>query len=197
MTREQQDKLWNDLSEQKQLVIKKLYEGYSQGDLGAEKLLEELYGSHNLNPKPLTYEDVAEELFDSTDTFYISDVGSIILAEGGRLIYDKYKLPNNSTSRQQAEKLLAINKLLNVAKYLNGDWKPDWENNEEEKWTIRLVWNENNKPVIKVGFYFGTADGTIGHCNNTFVYFRTKELAEQAIQILGEETIRLALSTDY
>lgn len=69
MNKEQQDKLWNELSEQKQLVIKELYKAYSQGD-GAEKLLEGLYGSHNLNPKPKirTWEDV-EKLHE--DYYYI------------------------------------------------------------------------------------------------------------------------------
>lgn len=33
--------------------------------------------------------------------------------------------------------------------------------------------------------------------NRQIVYFRTYELAEQALKILGEETIRTALSTDY
>ena len=33
--------------------------------------------------------------------------------------------------------------------------------------------------------------------NSSLVYFRTEELAKQAIQILGEETIILALSINY
>lgn len=137
---------------------------------------------HNLQPS-LTYEDVVRELRKAMIGFV-----------------DKRQ--EYFTSIKQSKKEYAIHKLLNVAKYLNknedgSDWVPDWKNNEEEKWSIRIIWDKNNKPVIKVGFYFGTADGTIGHCNNTFVYFRTKKLAEQAIQILGETVIRTALTTEY
>jgi hypothetical protein len=32
---------------------------------------------------------------------------------------------------------------------------------------------------------------------NNDIYFKSKELAQQAIEILGEETIKLALCTNY
>ena len=67
--------------------------------------------------KKLTYEDIAEELF-SKPVFYIGANGDIEPA--GNLSNYVTNL-NNCTSKRQAEKLLAINKLMNVAKYLNGD----------------------------------------------------------------------------
>lgn len=33
-------------------------------------------------------------------------------------------------------KLAAINKLMNIASYYNGDWKPDWKNSGEYKYNI-------------------------------------------------------------
>lgn len=183
MTTEQQDKRWNDLSEQKQLVIKKLYEEYSQGDLGAEKLLEELYGSHNLNPT-LTYEDVANRLFEGKTGFVINQHDVIVEFDFANC---GLPLPFNATSKTQLEKLGAINKFLNVAKYLNGDWRPNWSD-DECKWALGVDPDTDKVRIIKV---FSCA------VNMYIVYFRTEKLAEQAIKILGEETIRLTLSTDY
>lgn len=79
----------------------------------------------------------------------------------------------------QIKKLEAINKMLVVAKYLNGDWKPDWEDGEN-KYYIYIVKNE-----ITISSF--------NRCDLSICYFKTKELASQAIEILGEDTIRLAL----
>lgn len=130
--------------------------------------------------KKLTYEDIAKELFNKCCCYIDSD-GSII---------DETNLscaPNDLTNcitRRQAEKLLAINKLMNVAKYLNGDWQPDWDYRHEKK------------------YYFYVEDEQIRILYTDTVccldvYFKSAELAKQAIEILGEETIKLALCTDY
>lgn len=72
---------------------------------------------------------------------------------------------------------------MNVAKYLNGDWQPDWNNRSEIKYYISLYGGIN---------IYRTTDF---HCLD--IYFKSKELAEQAVGILGKETIRLALCTDW
>ena len=38
-----------------------------------------------------------------------------------------------------AFKLCAIDRLMNIARYYNGDWKPDWDNPEENKYYIYRV----------------------------------------------------------
>lgn len=133
--------------------------------------------------KDLTYEDVAKELFEYKYCVFYDSRGRIY--ETPCLDSDCYLQPNKFKSIKQAEKLLAINKLMNVAKYLNGeDWKPDWDNEDELKYFI----NKN-----RAGIYVSR-----NNCNIfSIVYFKTKEAAQQAIDILGEETIRLALSTDW
>ena len=132
--------------------------------------------------KKLTYNDVAEKLFGSRkDIHYIGEYGEIFKTKAKR-IYDL----NNCTSEKQAKKLLAINKLMNVAKYLNGDWQPDWNDAEECKHYISLE-HVNNNLSIDCTMLFQEND----------VYFKSEELAQQAIEILGEETIKLALCTDY
>lgn len=129
--------------------------------------------------KQLTYEDVAKKLFTCKECFFPDTTGKIRYISN---LGVGYAQPNNCTSRKQAEKLLAINKLMNVAKYLNDGWEPDWDNTSEYKYFI----NSN-----------------LGICQNCMfpsginVYFKTENLAKQAIEILGEETIKLALCTDY
>lgn len=130
--------------------------------------------------KELTYKDIARELFDNKIIYHIADgriVESLVLP-------NTYYNTNNCTSNKQAEKLLAINKLMNVAKYLNGDWQPDWNNNYENKYYLR-IYNEKIE-ISYAGVYI-----------SDIVYFKSEEFAKQAIKILGEEIIKLALSTDW
>lgn len=87
-------------------------------------------------------------------------------------------------SQKKVNKIQAITKLLNVAKYLNKDWQPDW--------------NKNNwKCFISIGKTGKIKVDAIRELNFSIAYFKTPQLAQQAIDILGEETIRTALSTDY
>lgn len=88
------------------------------------------------------------------------------------------------TSYRQYQKLLAINKLINLAKWLNGDWQPDWTCLHERRWYVFI--GEGDKIEVSYSNY---------HCGD--IYFKSRELAKQAIEILGEETIKLALCTDY
>ena len=125
--------------------------------------------------KEITYKDIAKELFLSKTKYHIDDCGLITQKTFGSC---SYKDKVNCTSKKQAEKLLAINKLMNVAKYLNGDYEPDFKK-EEPKFFIYI--NDKNNIDISANYIL------IKH----FVYFRTKELAKQAIDILGEETIHL------
>lgn len=88
------------------------------------------------------------------------------------------------TSYKQNCKLEAINKLMNVAKYLNGDWKPNW-NEVKQKWSFEI--SKTGKIHTSWTLYY----------NYSVVYFKSEELAKQALEILGEETVKLALSTDW
>lgn len=131
-------------------------------------------------PKKLSYEDVAEKLFTTNKAYCIDSYGTIIE------VFRKPVYPNNCTSEKQAKKLFAINKLMNVAKYLNENWKPDWNNAAEFKYFHYTSYTSNS---VHISYTTSVRYGT--------VYFKTEELAQQATNILGEETIRLALSTDW
>lgn len=131
--------------------------------------------------KKLTYEDVAKELF-SNPCFYINTNGCITSTDSLACFTTDL---TNCTSSKQAEKLLAINQLMNVAKYLNGDWQPDWKG-DELKYYIEIDTVIDDLCFDNTSFY-----------NGSIVYFKSKKLIKQAIEILGEDTIRLALCTDY
>lgn len=95
---------------------------------------------------------------------------------------DRYYINNDPTSWKQLQQLLALNKLMNVAKYLNGDWEPNWNNSSETKWC--LFFNYCNKTLM-------TSNWQSSHYG--CVYFKSEELVYQAIEILGEEEVKKAL----
>lgn len=64
--------------------------------------------------KKLTYKNIAEELFVDT-AFFISSLGSVLLTGNP----DKYIDTNSAPNKKQLERLLALNKLLNIAEYYN------------------------------------------------------------------------------
>lgn len=106
-------------------------------------------------------------------------------------IMDKFKEKCNypikvlATSNTHMRKILAINSLILVAKYLNEGWVPNFNNSKEPK------------------YFMATTSGNIVYIekvydlNSSVVYFKTNELAIQAFDILGEETIKQALSHNY
>lgn len=132
--------------------------------------------------KKLTYEDVTKALFEGKVFFYINEDGNINCADGTYIMYDELI---SCTSKKQTEKLLAIHKLMNVAKYLNGGWQPDWKDESEDKYSYSIQVCDGELLIRPTGNIFME------------IYFKSEEVAKQAIEILGEENIRLALCTDY
>ena len=124
----------------------------------------------------LTYEKIAEKLFKFETHYYIDSNGVIRKNSAG------WKCPNAAPTSQQLERLLALNKLMNVAYYLNEGWEPDWDDIEQEKF---YIYYSNVNKTIKIEYN--------SVCNSGITYFKSKEIAKQAIEILGEETIKLAL----
>lgn len=127
-----------------------------------------------------TYDDVAIELFSGKECYFIDERRNVRhITEYEGLVNE----PNNCVTEKQAEKLLAINRLMNVAYYLNKGWEPDWTTFHQPKFYIAI---ENgcikiNKTLL---------------CQCSVVVFPFRESAKRAVEILGEETIRKALG-DY
>lgn len=130
--------------------------------------------------KKITYQDVKEKLFpDSKSMFYLGKEGEI--TQTFSIKYHSRELLV-STSQQQLQQIRALNKLMNVAKYLNGDWEPNFTNFSERKWWIDYDFENLMLSTDFSGFY-----------RNSVVYFKSEELAHQAIEILGKEEVKKAL----
>jgi hypothetical protein len=129
--------------------------------------------------KKITYQDVKNELFADTKKCYLECAGDIC---SSRTI--KYCNINTimATSKNQIKQLLALNKLMNVAKYLNDDWEPDWKNKDQNKYCIGYDYLESTlRPYRWISSCHGGA------------WFKSIQLANQAIEILGEDEVKKAL----
>lgn len=139
--------------------------------------------------KKLSLNDIYRSLFLNCEMHYVDDSGwtSIRIDDDPFYYVDHTQDRNNCTSRKQAEKLLAINKLMNVAKYLNKGWQPNWD--EKEGFNKYCIWYNITYDKLIID-----ASQNLSSCG---IYFKSEKLAQQAIDILGEETVKLALSTDW
>lgn len=185
MTREEQDKNWAELSEESkyhyQIEYKNRLEdskreiedpegGFDLTVTTSQNIaddLEKVFGKHNLSPS-LTYEDVERELFAT------------------RIEIDYRFATISYMGIKWDNKIQAIGKLLVVAKYLNrnedgSDWVPNWEDMNEGIWYLCIYKNKVEAHHTHTSLL-----------NWSIVYFRTEELAKQAILILGEDVVRTA-----
>ena len=83
------------------------------------------------------------------------------------------------TAPKHESKCITFRKLIEVADYLNGNWKPDWNDHLKDKYAI--VYN-NKKRVFEITTSYQISLGT--------VYFSSKENARKAIEIIGEEELK-------
>ena len=130
---------------------------------------------------PVTYNDICKKFFLDKKIFFI--VGKEI--DYGKGHDENYNDFDNCTSKAQAKRMIAFNKLQNIAKYLNGDWKPKFDGNTE-LWDINVAYDsEEYIPCSSVVY------------NNGMVYFKSEQLANEAIRLMGEESLNDLFSTDW
>lgn len=129
--------------------------------------------------KPVTYDDICNELFLNKKTYYLGNIDVCSLFSGDNNCNDI----NNSTSEAQVKRLVAFNKLMNIAKYLNGDWKPDFDGDHEN-------WSICKSGDAFVALYTKTLD-------KASVYFKSEKLANEAIIIMGKDSLNDLFSTDW
>lgn len=116
------------------------------------------------------YKQVLASLFHHRSNIYsdssgiVSDVDEFIKCHENRIIF------NNSKNYQ---KIVALTKLINVAEYLN----------QGRKDNMYSIYVDSNDKIR-----FSTTVNCYGQ-----VFFNTDKLAKRAVDILGEETIKLAL----
>ena len=90
-----------------------------------------------------------------------------------------YYTRNMNTTLKHYSKCDIFRRLLEVADYLNGDWKPDWENQRQKKYYI--YYNYEDKI-----FKFGCCH----YVNEGIVFFPSEENAKKAIEVIGEEELK-------
>lgn len=138
-----------------------------------------LFREYEKQNKQPTYEEVCEKLFEKEHYF------TNVRGELRHAVNMANDCPNNASSEHQLKCILAKNKLANVARYLNDDW--DYHKSSD-KFIIWINTNDDNKLCISDSDYL-TQRATI--------IFKSERLAQQAIEILGEEEVKLALEPLY
>lgn len=130
--------------------------------------------------KPITYDDVLKELFLDKNASWVG-ISKIYTATIGRANYNDL---NNCTSYAQAKRIVAFNKLQNIAKYLNEGWKPDFTDCTQN-WFIA----EEHFGEYKAKFTYSGKYGV--------VFFKSECLANEAIRLMGEDSLNDLFSTDW
>ena len=129
-------------------------------------------------PEPITYDDICKELFFKKTAYW--NCGNNI--EDGITDYS-YNDIDNCTSIAQAKRLVAFNKLQNIAKYLNDGWKPDFGGGQKN-------WNIIKDNDTFIAMFTSTI-------SKVSVYFKSEDLTKEAIRIMGEESLNDLFSTDW
>ena len=158
-------------------------DNYAMIDGKRIEITEDTYNQFKALTNCDTYEDICTKLF--TDEIYCTNEQGLII-KTGEGVQHNIDDPNNASSKRQLMKLLAINKLMNVAKYLNNGWTPDWNDHRIVKYFLWIETDTNS-----VGIDISPED------NLGAIYFKSEKFAEQAIAILGGDAIRLALTSEY
>ena len=131
------------------------------------------------NGEPITYDEVLKELYYGKTAYWIGStrISYAITNE------NSYNDINNCASEAQCKRMVAFNKLQNIAKYLNKGWKPNFCIGDK-KWGI-IKEEEGFSPKY------------IRMINDANIYFRDKDLALEAIRLMGEESLNDLFSTDW
>lgn len=134
---------------------------------------------NNEEGNPITYDDICDKFFLNKRTYWLDNkkINHIYSDE------NNYNDLNNCTSMAQAKRVAAFIKLQNIAKFLNGDWKPNFDK-DDEKWNI----NKDGDTFIEM--YTRTL-------NKASVYFKSQELTKEAIRLMGEDSLNDLFSTDW
>lgn len=129
--------------------------------------------------KPITYDDICKDLFYNKDAYYLDESNKV---SSWVMTSSNYNDFDNCTSIAQAKRMIAFNKLQNIAKYLNGGWKPNFKGGSKN-------WYIYKDMLYGVTFIHTTNQG--------IVYFKNADLANEAIQLMGKDSLNDLFSTDW
>lgn len=128
---------------------------------------------------PITYDDICKALFFKNKIYWAYKDG----IDSDMASPSNYKDVDNCTSEAQVKRLIAFNKLQNIAKYLNKGWKP------------KFNYNKENWAIVKEEEDFVPRYNQL--TNDGSVYFKNEDLVNEAIRLMGEESLNDLFSTDW
>lgn len=156
------------------------------GEDGKPMIRKKIEGDEKKTPddkegKPITYDDICKDLFYNKDAYYLDESNKV---SSWVMTSSNYNDFDNCTSIAQAKRLIAFNKLQNIAKYLNHGWKPNFTDGTQN-WFI----DEE---------YFGKYKAKFTYSGNyRIVFFKSKFLVNEAIRLMGEDSLNDLFSTDW
>lgn len=151
-----------------------------EGKLMVRQKTEHENVRNNEEGNPITYDDILKELYLNKTAYWAC--GEKAIAQRIQRSRE-YKDSVNCTSEAQARRTAAFNKLQNIAKYLNNGWKPNFDDGSY-KWGIV---KDGNKYYSRYNIL--TNDGSS--------YFKNEDLTNEAIRLMGEESLNDLFSTDW
>jgi hypothetical protein len=133
--------------------------------------------------KPITYDDICKDLFYNKDAYYLDESNKV---SSWVMTSSNYNDFDNCTSIAQAKRMIAFNKLQNIAKYINSklDWEPNFDDETESKYVI-----------VKKGS--GYTVKYVTSTNTAQIYFLSSDHANEAIRLMGEDSLNDLFSTDW
>lgn len=134
----------------------------------------------NKEGNPITYDDILKEFYLDKTAYWACDENDI---REGKQGFANYKDSVNCTTPSQAKRCNAFNKLQNIAKYLNDGWKPKFDG-DTQNWQINY---DNGKYLPKCTSFYDDA----------IVCFPSKEVALEAIRIMGKESLNDLFNKDW
>lgn len=129
---------------------------------------------------PITYDDILKKFYLDKTAYWACDEDDIREGKQGLV---NYKDSVNCTTPSQVKRYIAFNKLQNIAKYLNKGWEPKFDD-DNENWAI-----VKDRESFTSRYNRYTNDGS--------VYFKSKELTNEAIRLMGEDSLNDLFSTDW
>lgn len=144
--------------------------------------------------KPITYDDICRELFLNKDAWFLNHdtIDSWVQT------LSNFRDLDNCTSKAQAKRMIAFNKLQNIAKYINDGWKPDFDDTLQEKFYISYIGDEpesdSQVDLLKSYQVYCKVDEPVYESS---IYFKTYKLACEAIRLMGKESLNDLFSTDW
>ena len=144
-----------------------------------KKIEEEAETPDDKEKKPITYDDVIQKLYYEKTAYW---------AGSTRIAYTitnefSYNDINNCASEAQCKRMVAFNKLQNIAKYLNKGWKPDFT--YSSNYTICKDCTGKYSFLINCTYQAGA------------ICFKTEELAREAIRLMGEASLNDLFNEDW